>query len=82
MGLQRCGSSPARYYNYWSSFECQKVEREAALSFYSSKPHLMDFYRSNEENALRRLKKKYSDKQKRICQTMEWRDYNQGNFSA
>ena len=45
-------------------------------------PHLMDFYRSNEENALKRLKEKYSDEQKRICQSMEWRDYNQGNLSA
>jgi hypothetical protein len=45
-------------------------------------PHLMDFYRSNEENALRRLKEKYSDEMKRICQTMGWRDYNQGNLSA
>jgi len=29
-----------------------KKWNEAALSFFSSKPHLMDFYRSNEENAL------------------------------
>ena len=45
-------------------------------------PHLMDFYRSNEDNALRTLKEKYSDEQERICQTMGWRDYNQGNHSA
>ena len=45
-------------------------------------PHLMDFYRSNEDNALRRLKEKYSDEQKRICQTMGWRYYNQGNLST
>jgi len=56
-----------------------KKWKEAALTFYSSMPHLMDFYRSNEDNALRRLKEKYSDEQKRICQTMGWRDYNQGN---
>jgi len=24
----------------------------------------------------------YSDEQKKICQTMGWRDYNQGNLSA
>jgi len=34
-----------------------KKWKEAALSFYSSMPHLMDFYR-NEDNALRRLKEK------------------------
>ena len=45
-------------------------------------PHLMDFYSFHEDNALRRLKEKYSDEQKRICQTMGWRDYNQGNLSA
>jgi len=59
-----------------------KKWKEAALSFYRSMPHLMYFYRSNEENALRRLKEKYSDEQKRICQTMGWRDYNQGNLLA
>ena len=59
-----------------------KKWKETALSFYSSMPHLMDFYRSNEDNALRRLKEKYSDEMKRICQTMGWRDYNQGNLSA
>ena len=41
-----------------------KKWKEAALSFYSSMHHLMDFYRSNEENTLRRLKKKYSDEQR------------------
>ena len=56
-----------------------KKLNEAALSFFSSKPHLMDFYRSNEENAIRRLKEMYSDEQKRIYQTMGWRDYNQRN---
>jgi len=45
-------------------------------------PHLLDFYRSNGDNALKRLKKKYSDEQKRIYQTMGWRNYNQGNLSA
>jgi len=59
-----------------------KKWKEAASSFYQSMPHLMDFYRSNEDNALRRLKEKYSDEMKRICQTMGWRDYNQGNLSA
>jgi len=81
MEFQRCGSTPARYNHYWSSFEREEVEG-GSVSFYSSMPHLMDFYRSNEENALRRLKEKYSDELKRICQTMGWRDYNQGNLSA
>jgi len=47
-----------------------KKWKEAALTFYSSMPHLMDFYRPNKDNALRRLKEKYSDEQKRICQTI------------
>ena len=59
-----------------------KKWKEAALTIYSSMPHPMDFYKSDEDNALRRLKEKYSDEQKRICQTMGWRDYNQGNLSA
>ena len=42
----------------------------------------MDYYRSNEDNVLRRLKEKYSADQIRICQTMGWRDYNQGNLFA
>jgi len=49
-----------------------KKWKEAALTFYNTMPHVIDFYRSNEDN----------NKQKRICQTMEWRDYNQGNLSA
>jgi len=42
-----------------------KTWKKAALYFYSSMSHLMDFYRSNEENSLRRLKEKYSDEKKR-----------------
>jgi Mediator of RNA pol II transcription subunit 19 len=59
-----------------------KKWKDAALSFYSSMPHLMDIYRTNEESSIRRLKEKYSEEQKRVCQTMGWRDYNQGNLSA
>ena len=28
------------------------------------------------------LKEKVAEEQKKICQTMGWRDYNQGNLSA
>jgi len=37
---------------------------------------------ANEEKAIRRLKEKFAEEQKKICQTMGWRDYNQGNLSA
>ena len=33
------------------------------------------------EKAIRRLKEKIAE-EKKICQTMRWRDYNQGNLSA
>jgi hypothetical protein len=59
-----------------------KKWKDAALSFYSSSAHLMEIYRANEDSSLRRLKEKYAEEQKRVCQTMGWRDYNQGNLSA
>jgi hypothetical protein len=70
-----------RYYTVFTLFDYRKLLdaiistgahlnakkwKEAALTFYSSMPHLMDFYRSNEDSALRRLKERYSDEQKRI----------------
>ena len=59
MEFQRCGSTPARHYHYWSSFERKEVEGGSVI-FLQLDAHLMDFYRSNEDNALRRLKEKYS----------------------
>jgi hypothetical protein len=59
-----------------------KKWKEAAASFYSASQQFLDIFHANEENAVRRLKEKFSDEQRRICQTMGWRDFNQGNLSA
>jgi len=42
----------------------------------------IDIFHANEDKAIRRLRDKFDEEQKRVCQTMGWRDYNQGNFSA
>ena len=42
----------------------------------------IDVFQANEEKAIRRLKEKFAEENKRICQSMGWRDYSQGNFSA
>jgi len=59
-----------------------KKWKEAASSFYSSSQQFLDIFHANEEKAIRRLKEKFAEEQKKICQTMGWRDYNQGNLSA
>ena len=59
-----------------------KKWREAASSFYSCSQTFIDVFQANEDKAVRRLKEKFAEEQKRICQTMGWRDYNQGNLSA
>jgi len=59
-----------------------KKWREAASSFYSYSQVFIDVFQANEDKAIRRLKEKFAEEQKRICQTMGWRDYNQGNLSA
>ena len=58
-----------------------KKWREAASSFYWCSQVFIDVYQANEEKAIRRLKEKFAEEQKRICQTMGLRD-NQGNLSA
>ena len=51
-----------------------KKWRDAASSFYS---HMfIDAFQADEENDIRRLKEKFVEEQKRICQTMGWQDYN------
>ena len=59
-----------------------KKWKEAASSFYSCSQQFIDIFHANEEKAIRRLKDKFNEDQKRVCQTMGWRDYNQGNLSA
>ena len=59
-----------------------KKWKEAASSFYSCSQQFIDIFHANEEKAIRRLKEKFAEEQKKICQTMGWRDYNQGNLSA
>jgi hypothetical protein len=59
-----------------------KKWREAASSFYSASQQFIDIFNSNEDNAIRRLKEKFAEEQRRVCQTLGWRDYNQGNLSA
>ena len=59
-----------------------KKWKEAASSFYSCSLQFIDIFHANEEKAIRRLKEKFAEEQKKICQTMGWRDYNQGNLSA
>ena len=59
-----------------------KKWKEAASSFYSCSQQFIDIFHANEEKAIRRLKDKFNEEQKRVCQTMGWRDYNQGNLSA
>ena len=59
-----------------------KKWREAASSFYFCSQMFIDVFQANEDKAIRRLKEKFAEEQKRICQTMGWRDYNQGNLSA
>ena len=59
-----------------------KKWREAAASFYSCSQTFIDVFNSNEDNAIRRLKEKFSEEQRRVCQTLGWRDFNQGNLSA
>jgi hypothetical protein len=43
---------------------------------------MVTIFNSNEDNAIRRLKEKFSEEQRRVCQTLGWRDYNLGNLSA
>ena len=50
-----------------------KKWKEAVLTFCRSMPHLIEFYRSNEDNASRRLKKKYSDELSRKIKSGEIR---------
>jgi len=57
-----------------------KKWREAASSFYSSSQMCIDVFQANEEKAIRRFKEKFAEKQKRICETMGWRDHNQGSL--
>ena len=59
-----------------------KKWRKVASSFYSYSQMFIDVFQANEEKAIRRLKEKFAEEQKRICQTMGWRDYNQGNLSG
>ena len=59
-----------------------KKWKEAASSFYSCSQQFIDIFHADEEKAIRRLKEKFAEEQKKICQTMGWRDYNQGNLSA
>ena len=42
----------------------------------------IDVFQVNEDKVIRRLNKKFAEEQKRICQTMGWQDYKQGNLSA
>ena len=53
-----------------------KKWRDTALSFYSCSQKFIDIFHANEENAIRRLKEKFAEEQKKICQTMGWRDNN------
>ena len=57
-----------------------KKWREATSRFYSCSQIFIDAFQANEEKAIRRFKEKFAEEQKRICQTMGWRDYNQGNL--
>ena len=59
-----------------------KKWREAKSSFYSCSQQFTDIFHANKDKSIRRLKDKFNEEQKRVCQTMGWRDYNQGNFSA
>ena len=59
-----------------------KKWKVAASSFYSCSQQFLDIFHANEDRAIRRLKEKFAEEQKTICQTMGWRDYNQGNLSA
>jgi hypothetical protein len=59
-----------------------KKWREAAVNFFAHSTAFQEIYRLNEDNAIRRLKEKFNEEQKRVCQTMGWRDFNQGNLSA
>ena len=59
-----------------------KKWREAASSFYSCSQIFIDVFQAYEDKAIRRLKGKVAEEQKRICHTMDWRDYSQGNHSA
>ena len=56
--------------------------REASSSLYSCSQIFIDVFQANEEKVIRRLKEKFAEDQKRTCQTMGWRDYNQGLLSA
>ena len=44
--------------------------------FFSCSQTFIRVFQANEE------KEKFAEEQKRICQTMGWRDYNQGNLSG
>ena len=59
-----------------------KKWREAASSFNSCSEIFIDVFQANEEKEIRRLKEKFTEEQKRICQTMGWRNYNQGHLST
>jgi hypothetical protein len=50
-----------------------KKWREAGASFYSASQPFLDIWHSDEDNALRRLKEKFTEEKTRICQTMGWR---------
>ena len=41
----------------------------------------IDVFQANEEKSIRRLKVKFAEEQRRIFQTMGWRDYNQSRQS-
>ena len=42
----------------------------------------MNIFHANEEIFIRRLKNKFNDEQKWVCQTIGWRVHNQCNLSA
>ena len=42
----------------------------------------LEIFHANEEKSIRKLKKKFNEEKKRVCQTIGWRDYNHYNLSA
>ena len=68
-------------YQKWSSSQWKELEGRG-IDLLQDNATFIDIYRSNEDTSIGRLNDKYYEKQKRVCQTMSWKDYNQENLSA